>query len=843
MTSRRTLFLTALGLIVAALPFVAAHATDTQNPQPAARQSPPRGRSITLGDLTNFEVTDNVFTITAGQDQVRVIFYRDDIFRIWVGPDGSFTEAQPAPEDAQIVVYKGPAIAVAWRDAGEYYKIASRECVLRVYKKPPTGSGLRFALFDRDNIVPIWRETRSLTYGPSTVQTLARGEIENFYGGGMQNGYFSHRDTAVNIRLNTRGWGDGTTPNPAPFYMSTAGYGAFRNTMTPGLYDFHSPLSLSHDEPRFDCYYFYGPSLKKILDGYTLITGRPSFPPRWGLEFGDADCYNKTGKTPDVIAKVADKYRANDMPGGWILPNDGYGCGYTDLDNTIARLHERGFYTGLWTEKGLERIAHEVGVSGSRVMKLDVAWVGRGYQFAFNGMRDAYEGIEKNSNARGFVWTTCAWAGGQRYSTIWSGDQSGNWEYIRFHVPTVIGAGLSGFNAATGDVDGIFGGGAQTQVRDLQWKAFTPVWMIISGWSKQTNLMKQPWIFGDPYTTINRRYLKLKMRLTPYLYTYSREAYDTGVPTVRAMVLEFPDDPVTWSRRTQYQFMSGESFLVAPVYEDTIVRNDIYLPAGKWIDYWDGREFNGPTVLNGYEAPLDKLPLLVRAGAIVPMYPEMLHDRDKPKDPVTIDVYPFGRTSFRLYEDDGVTQDYRNGAFARTLIEVDAPKSFDEPGARITVNVGAATGSYKDMPASRSYVVDLHVPSKPASVQIGQVGQVAGPSEERGSGVGQRAPTSDELGGVQGPPPFKQRAARGGGAPASDRARRGAGAPAIQEKPRMLPGFEAAGQDRAARDKVRADFNAAAEGWFFDAGDRRGVLHIKTKAQPLSGAFSIRITM
>ena len=177
-----------------------------------------------------------------------------------------------------------------------------------------------------------------------------------------------------------------------------------------------SPLALSHDEPRFDCYYFYGPSLKKILDGYTLVTGRPFFPPRWGLEFGDADCYNKNGQ--DARRHLEGRRQStaqNDMPGGWILPNDGYGCGYVDLDTTIQELHKRGFYTGLWTEKGLDRIAHEVSVSGSRVMKLDVAWVGRGYQFAFNGMRDAYEGIEKNSDARGFVWTTCAWAGGQRY--------------------------------------------------------------------------------------------------------------------------------------------------------------------------------------------------------------------------------------------------------------------------------------------------------------------------------------------------------------------------------------------------------------------------------------------
>ncbi len=726
--------------------------------------------------MTAFDAKDGTFFISAGPDQVRVTFFRDDIFRVQLGPDGIFTAAQPEPGDAQMVVYSGPPVGASSRDAGDYYRIDTRECVLRVYKKP-----LRLSLFDRDNAVMVWQETRPLSYGPSTTQTLRRGEAEYFYGGGMQNGYFSHRDSSVNIRLNTRGWGDGTSPNPAPFYMSTAGYGAFRNTMAPGRYDFFSPLSLSHDESRFDCYYFYGPSLKKILDGYTLVTGRPFFPPRWGLEFGDADCYNKTGRTPDVISKVADVYRANDMPGGWILPNDGYGCGYQELETTIQELHKRGFYTGLWTEKGLDRIANEVGVLGSRVMKLDVAWVGRGYQFAFNGMRDAYEGIEKNSNSRGFVWTTCAWAGGQRYSTIWSGDQAGNWEYIRFHIPTVIGAGLSGFNAATGDVDGIFGGSAQTYVRDLQWKAFTPAWMIISGWSKQTNLMKQPWIFGEPYTGYNRRYMKLKMRLTPYLYTYSRQAYDTGVPTVRAMVLEFPDDPVTWSKRTQYQFMSGEWFLVAPVYEDSPIRNDIYLPAGKWIDYWDGTEQFGPLVLNAYPAPLDKLPLFVKAGAIIPMYPEMLYDGEKPKDPVTLDVYPFGKSSFTLYEDDGQTQEYRAGAFARTTIEVEAPTSLDIPGAQIAVEVGAAKGSYKGMPSSRSYVVDVHVPAKPATVKLGD---------------------------------------------------------------KTVQGFEvSAAMDRATRDKVRASFAAVTEGWLFDATERRGVLHVKTKAQALSSGFTLRVGM
>jgi hypothetical protein len=262
------------------------------------------------------------------------------------------------------------------------------------------------------------------------------------------------------------------------------------------------------------------------------------------------------------------------------------------------------------------------------------------------------------------------------------------------------------------------------------------------------------------------------------------------------MVLEYPDDPVTWSKRTQYQFMSGEWLLVAPVYEDSPIRNDIYLPAGKWIDYWDGREYNGPSVVNGYETTLDKLPVFVKAGAIVPMYPEMLHDREKPKDPLTFDIYPFGQSSFTMYEDDGGTQEYRNGAFAKTLVEVAAPKSFDAPGPgstpapdsktqpagtkknvtpaesannQISIKIGPAKGKHKDLPVSRSYVLDVHIPAKPAGVKLNE---------------------------------------------------------------KALPGFE-----------KREEFQAAAEGWLFDARDRRGVLRVKTKALLLAGGFSVKIAI
>lgn len=119
------------------------------------------------------------------------------------------------------------------------------------------------------------------------------------------------------------------------------------------------------------------------------------------------------------------------------------------LDSTVKELRKRGFYTGLWTENGVDKIATEVGKYGTRLCKLDFAWVGPGYKYALDGCRAAYNGIENNSNSRGFVWSVMGWAGTQRYSVVWSGDQKGNWEYIRFHIPTVIGSGLSAFNCAT----------------------------------------------------------------------------------------------------------------------------------------------------------------------------------------------------------------------------------------------------------------------------------------------------------------------------------------------------------------------------------------------------------
>jgi len=667
-----------------------------------------------LGDITDFKVNKNEFDIAAGISKVKVIYYSDDIFRIWLAPDGEFTN--PAGNDiVESYAIHDPQVVAT--DKGKYYELKSRDCKLRVYKAP-----LRFALYDLTGTHLVWADSKPISFGAKTTQTMISRPDEYFYGCGMQNGYFSHKGNDILIEKGN-GWDAGGRANPAPFYMSTAGYGVFRNTFDVGVYSFKDTLKLSHNEDRFDAFYFYGPSLKKILDGYTKITGRPFLMPRWALSMGDANCYNRgmkgyatrnytgsgiNGTTPDVIKLVADKYVDNNMPRGWILPNDGYGCGYVKLDSTVAELHKRGFYTGLWTENGIEKIAKEVGQYGTRLCKLDVAWVGPGYKFALDACKSAYNGIEDNSNARGFVWSVMGWAGTQKYSTVWSGDQSGNWEYIRFHIPTVIGSGLSAQNAATGDVDGIFGGSDSTYVRDLQWKCFTPVFMVMSGWAKKD---KQPYIYGEPYTSINRKYLELKMRLTPYMYTYCAQAHETGVPTTRAMVLEFPDDVVTHGKQTQYQFMNGEWFLVAPVYKSEAKRDSIYLPKGTWYDYWNGKAYTGNTWLNNYPAPLNKLPVFVKAGAIIPMYPKMEYDRQRKADSLTLDIYPYKQSSFNLYEDDGITRDYRKGAFAKTLIEVNAANN-------VQVNIHAALGNYDGKYLQRVYLVNIHQAKAPKAIAL-----------------------------------------------------------------------------------------------------------------------------
>ncbi|MFJ8207793.1 TIM-barrel domain-containing protein [Streptomyces sp. NPDC096033] len=695
-------------------------------PATARAAAAPAAPSSTAGSVTALSQSGGTFTVsTTSGAKARVTIARADIFRLWLSPDGSFTD-DPAGSDLAPTTDFGP-VSASYQDTGTYYRITTGSLSIHVNKSP-----LTFAVYRADDTTPVWQETQPTKWGGGkTVQTLARGADEQFYGTGLRLGEWALRDKTVPVAVDNN-WRENDNASPAPFYMSTNDYGVMRNTWAPGSYAFNAPTTLTHDENRFDAWYFTGDSLKSVLDAYTDVSGKPFMAPMWGFELGNADCFNASNPayqgdhnrlrhqtTPDVAGYAADA-RAADMPSGWFLPNDGYGCGYTaPLKSTVDALKAKGFQTGLWTSTGLGSIADEVGTAGTRGVKTDVAWIGGGYKTAFQGVQQAVDGIEKNSDARRYVWTVDGWAGTQRNAVVWTGDTYGTWDDMRWHVPAIAGAGLSGLNYASGDVDGIFGGSPKTYTRDLQWKAFTPAFMTMSGWGATNPSAgyqdKQPWRFAEPYLSVNRKYLQLKMRLMPYLYTMSRVAHDTGVPSTRAMVLEYPHDPVARGNLTSGQFMAGDSFLVAPVVSDTSVRDGIYLPAGTWTDYWTGKTYAGPGWLNGYQAPLDTLPLFVKGGAIVPMWPQMNYSGEKPVSTLTYDIHPRGTSAFDLYEDDGRTRAYTTGAFARQHVGVTAPAS---GSGTVTVDVGAPTGSYAGQPASRGYELTLHVASAPTALTL-----------------------------------------------------------------------------------------------------------------------------
>ena len=717
---------------------------------------------------------------------LRVDLLGEDMLRVQAGRNGTLSGAG---DKAAPIVVPQPAAKVAAQleeDATEV-RIRTAALVLHIQRQP-----LRLALDRRDagGAVPLWRELQPLDLGKEqSVQVLSSDADEHFFGGGQQNGRFAFKGRELEVSY-SGGWEEGDRPNPAPMLLSARGWGMLRNTWSDGTYDLRQAdqATLLHREGRFDAYYFVGPSLHTLLDRYTTLTGRAALLPRWAFSYGDADCYNDgdnikkpgsvpdgwsdgpTGTTPDVVDSVAKQYRDHDMPGGWILPNDGYGCGYKKLPETVKGLARYGFRTGLWTENGVDKIAWEVGTAGSRVQKLDVAWTGKGYQFAMDANQSAFNGILHNSDSRPFLWTVMGWGGIQRYAVAWTGDQSSSWDYIRWHIPTLVGSGLSGMAYASGDVDAIFGGSAETFTRDLQWKSFTPVLMGMSGWSG--NARKHPWWFDEPYRSVNRDYLKLKMRMTPYMYGLAHEAATTGAPLLRALMWDYPQDPQAYTEAYKYQFLLGRELLIAPVYRSQAAsrgwRRDIHLPQGRWIDYWDGRQLQAGAAGRTLDRAVDlaTIPVFVRAGAIIPMYPDMLYDGQKPLDEVTFDLYPQGDAQYTLYEDYGNTHRYEKGESSTQQVAVTAPTQGTGP---VQVTIGAVQGQYAGQLPQRRYALRVLSRQRPTAVTLGK---------------------------------------------------------------RALPMLA----DKAA-------WQAASEGWYFDAAERRGTLHVRTAPTDIRQPVALQLAL
>lgn len=291
--------MTGIGPLVAGAdqsPAAAASAEPTPIvPKKVNPEVPVDDAGTSLGAVTGLRQDGASVTLEAERGALRATFLDERTFRLEATASGEFADPANTPQGdpsrtANIVVGADDfdAASVTVTD-GDTISIATEAVTLEFDR--PTGAA---ALKRADGSV-VWAESEPLTFGgSSTTQHLQPVDGEQFLGGGMQNGRSIHTGATINIARNFD-WDDDGYPNAVPYYMSSNGYGVLRNTFAPGSYDFAGHTT-THAEERFDAYYFVG-DFTQALDGYTKLTGRPMMPPVYALEYGDADCYNRSNPT------------------------------------------------------------------------------------------------------------------------------------------------------------------------------------------------------------------------------------------------------------------------------------------------------------------------------------------------------------------------------------------------------------------------------------------------------------------------------------------------------------------------------------------------------------------
>ncbi|MEF3305213.1 glycoside hydrolase family 31 protein [Paenibacillus sp. GYB003] len=303
--------------------------------------------------------------------------------------------------------------------------------------------------------------------------------------------------------------------------------------------------------------------------------------------------------------------------------------------------------------------------------------------------KQMHEGFRDHTGLRPMIYTSGGYAGIQRYAATWAGDTGGGPKPL----VSMLNHGMVGHANASCDMDVFTPAGIHF--------GFLQPWSQVNSWA----YWRHPWLLGDKLLPMFKYYAKLRYRLLPYLYSAAHVAARTGMPIIRSMPLAYPDDPKSDGLTQQY--MLGDSFLVAAF------TKDVHLPEGTWIDYWSGRRYVGPAAIEA-DVPDDRGgPLFVKAGAIVPVWPEIDYVGQKPMDAIGVHMYPYGSSEFVLFEDDGLTFRYRSGEAALTRMTSAAD------GSELRIGIGEREGRYEGMPERRSFELRIRTEREPSEVRLG----------------------------------------------------------------------------------------------------------------------------
>lgn len=549
---------------------------------------------------------------------------------------------------------------------------------------------------------------------------------------------------------------------PIPWLISAAGWALFVGRPS-GIFDLSGANGLFmpvEASATRNVYLIVGDAPEEILRGYAELTGFPHLPPLWSLGYQQS---HRTLASRNEVMDEARTFRDKKLPcdtliylgtgfcpSGW---NTGHGSFtfnehvFPDPKAMIAQLHDEHFKVVLHVVPpgDFHGTIHDAGAAADTAgdavpywqqhvpveeAGVDGWWPDEGDDlsvFARLQRNQLYwDGpLRAHPDRRPFALHRNGYAGIQRYGWLWSGDVDSSWETLAAQVRNGINVGLCGipwWGTDTGGFVPTHDLTPELYIRWFQFSAFCPLfrshgraWKLRLPWG---------WDLGSPgplegaekrlgaswppeqelhdaqVEGVCREYLNLRYRLLPLLYSSAAQTHVTGLPLIRPIWFGAATDQKALSRDDEFMF--GDSFLVAPVLQPGARQRSIYLPAGKWWDYWSGEAMEGGKEVSRL-VDLKTMPLYVKAGAIVPFGPVRQYAREPLREPLTLRVYPGRDGRFALYEDDGESFRYQRGEFTRVVCEwrdrertltlrVD-PKGRPATGSKMQVWLAGSTGT------------------------------------------------------------------------------------------------------------------------------------------------------
>ncbi len=526
-------------------------------------------------------------------------------------------------------------------------------------------------------ILPFSFVRRARDYSRSICAVFSLSPGEKIFGCGESFTGFDKRGQKVVLWTDdSNGVQNREMYKPIPFFMSSSGYGMFMHTSSPVTCDFgHTYSSISSmmiGDDELDLFVLLG-SPKEILDAYTNLVGKSPMPPLWSFGLWMSRCtYFSEKQTREVAAKLRENRIPCDvihLDTGWFETD--WRCDYrfsksrfADPQKMIDDLKNDGFRISLWqlpyfvpkntlfnelVEKGLVvrdrkgNLPYEDAVldfsnpatvewyqaklanllkMGVGAIKVDFGEAAPSDGLYASGRTGFYEHnlyplrynkavaeITQKVTGENVIWARSAWAGSQRYPLHWGGDAESTNGGMAAELRSGLSFGLCGFSFWSHDVGGFVS--RPTDDLYLRWLAFG---VLTSHTRCHGTAPKEPWEYGQAVMDQFRTIVELKYRLMPYVYGQAKDSSERGLPMLRALLLEFPEDPGSW--KVDDEYLLGSGVLVAPLFEEKARARDVYLPPATWIDYQTGKSYSG----GWHRIEAAKVPaiILVRDGTVLP---------------------------------------------------------------------------------------------------------------------------------------------------------------------------------------------------------------------------------